>query len=44
MMDFPLAALAQCGFGISRGSHKQIELLQAISTSHKAFYLLSFFQ
>lgn len=35
MMDF---ALAQCGFGISRGSY--IELLWTISINHIAFYLI----
>lgn len=39
-MDLPLAALAQCGLGISRRRDKHIELLQAISINHRAFYLI----
>lgn len=38
-MDLPLAALAQCGLGISR-RYKHTELLQPISINHRAFYLI----
>lgn len=38
-MDLLLAALAQCVLGISR-RYKHIELLQAFSINHRAFYLI----